>query len=231
MISSNHTKVTPCSYITSSICMFLLFIPLQKNGFYSAQNLGSGYYDITATDSNGCVLQLNTTITQPVQYRSEPNDNQFLVCSGGTMDFNIALYGMTPPYFWKLEGKDTEFILALYRNYTAIPAGRHQLAFMDQNSCLGTFDLLVDEYPPIVGNPTITGPVCPGDTASIYVTFTGGTKTFKRVMFPNISSDWQYISTVHDVARYCIQLLTLMLLLITCAVVFIPISSKIAADV
>ena len=119
------------------------------NGFTSASenitNLEPGTYDLTVTDANGCVLNEQFVITEPLALTlsgSTSNFNGFGVSGNGAIDgsINTTISGGTGiyTYAWTTldgtipAGQETN------QNLTNLTSGTYTVVVIDQNGCTTT---------------------------------------------------------------------------------------------
>jgi hypothetical protein len=125
------------------------------NGYSSRlpnpQNLGSGTYQVTVTDANGCILiGAPQTITEPAQLALTQNkvDN---VCFQGTSErISITASGGTAPYSYAWTGPNN--FSATVANPQNLGSGTYQVTVRDANNC----SALVGPQITITEPPTLT---------------------------------------------------------------------------
>jgi gliding motility-associated-like protein len=154
------------------------------NGYSSRlpnpQNLGSGTYQVTVTDANGCILiGAPQTITEPAQLALTQNkvDN---VCFQGTSGrISITASGGTAPYSYAWTGPDN--FSAAVANPQNLGSGTYQVTVRDANNCtvLVSPQITITEPSPIALTQSKVDNVCfQGNTGSISITAIGGTAPY-----------------------------------------------------
>ena len=99
----------------------------------TANNLTSGTYTVTVTDSNSCTTSANVTITQPSSALSIYNTNIVNTqCGTPTGQITANVNGGTLPYHYMWSNGDTT---AITQN---LPAGNYTLTVTDGNGCTAT---------------------------------------------------------------------------------------------
>jgi PKD repeat protein len=134
--------------------------------------LCEGFYDVSITDQNACVVDTFFNIVEPdtlmgTIYSKDPN------CPGsadGVAWVNPA--GGVPPYSFNWsDGQDTDSALFL-------SAGHHYVTITDDNGCQAVLDTYLEAPDDIIiyglGNQSI----CIGNTASMSASITGGTAPY-----------------------------------------------------
>jgi gliding motility-associated-like protein len=154
------------------------------NGYSSRlpnpQNLGSGTYQVTVTDANGCILiGAPQTIIEPAQLALTQNkvDN---VCFQGTSGrISITASGGTAPYSYAWTGPDN--FSAAVANPQNLGSGTYQVTVRDANNCtvLVSPQITITEPSPIALTQSKVDNVCfQGNTGSITIIPSGGTAPY-----------------------------------------------------
>jgi gliding motility-associated-like protein len=152
-----------------------------SNGFTQEDpiNLFAGTYNVSVIDANGCNINLNITLTQPVAPFILTAQATDILCYGantGSIDL-IPSGGIFPyVYLWS-NSQTTEDIIGL-------SAGTYNVSATDNNGCTAFFTIQVNQpNQPIAIANTITNVLCFGDsTGAINLTISGGT--------PGYSFNW-----------------------------------------
>lgn len=145
----------------------------------TTQNLNgipAGSYTLTATDANGCVQVVKTTLHQPPAIEHEVKSISNLFCHGdnsGSID--IAVSGGVGPYEFNWNNGATTPVL------NGVGAGRFSLRIKDSNGCIKNLDADVTQPEPLVLQlDTIVHVLCHGqEKGSVWVSVKGGVKPYK----------------------------------------------------
>jgi gliding motility-associated-like protein len=125
----------------------------------------AGNYVLQVTDANGCIFNLNTTITQPAPIVATANVILPIACFGGQAIVLVNGAGGTPGYSGN--GTFNEF------------AGIHTYVLTDQNGCIDSTTINVTQPAAFTASATITSPIaCNGGQATVVVAGTGGTAPY-----------------------------------------------------
>jgi hypothetical protein len=154
------------------------------NGYSSRlpnpQNLGSGTYQVTVTDANGCILiGAPQTITEPAQLALTQNkvDN---VCFQGTSGrISITASGGTAPYSYAWTGPDN--FSAAVANPQNLGSGTYQVTVRDANNCAALVgpQITITEPAPLALTQSKVENVCfQGNTGSITIIPSGGSAPY-----------------------------------------------------
>lgn len=143
------------------------------NGFTStAQNLNNlfaGVYDLSVTDSQGCVKNLSVTITQSseiiISYTTTP-----ITCYGANnASLTATISGGNGPYQYQWNN------LATTLNQTNLSAGTYIITVTDSLGCIKTQTIVIPEAPIFTINPIVSNVSCYGaNNGSINLNLTGG---------------------------------------------------------
>ncbi|MBW8050634.1 MAG: T9SS type A sorting domain-containing protein [Cytophagales bacterium] len=135
-------------------------------------NLVAGPYEVTVTDSNGCITNQSVTLT-------EPNAFSYLItttdanCSNNDGSASVSVSGGTGAYTYAWSSGDT----LLFAD--SLAAGVYTLTVTDFSSCTDSVNVAVSN----VGGATITidsiiDGGCGASLGSIYISLTGGSGIF-----------------------------------------------------
>ncbi len=134
-------------------------------------SVNTGSYIIVATDANGCsasdtVSVLATNSTLAVSISQPPN-----ICNGSTIAITATVSGGLGgnSYLWST-GATTASI--------TVGAGSYCVTVTDAGGCIATACVTVVENPVIVLNIATPPDVCPGNTATVTASATGGQPPF-----------------------------------------------------
>ncbi len=164
-------------------------------------------YDVTVTDGNGCVENINFTITepQPLTLSASTINSTCSQCNGGA---SITVNGGTAPYTYNwLNGGNTTSAAT----NTGMCPGNHTVEVTDANGCFTTLVVtIIDEPAPTIDGFNVTQPTCNGlSNGSAEVLTSGGTgnltylwdaAAFNQVSNPAVALPaGNYCVTVSDV--------------------------------
>lgn len=143
------------------------------NGFTSSnQNLTAlfaGTYNLTVTDTMGCVKTLSEQITQPTEILITATTTPIVCYGGNDASISIAITGGVAPYqiAWSNLGSGT------FQNN--LSAGDYLITVTDTNNCVQTLNVNIPEAPIFTVNPVVKNISCFGaKNGSITLNFVGG---------------------------------------------------------
>ena len=96
----------------------------------TASNLAAGNYTVTVTDANGCALQKNFTITQPVLLSATQSQTNVSCNSGSNGSASVVAAGGTAPYTYSWSPSGGSAATA-----SNLAAGNYTVTITDANSC------------------------------------------------------------------------------------------------
>lgn len=139
----------------------------------SINNLSAAVYDITITDSNGCSIFRNDTITEPsaivINFSSIQNS-----CAGANNgSLTASVTGGNQPYSYLWSTSSTT------QSINNLAAGNYDVTVTDANGCVASMTNFITQSPLI--NLTINGPsttLCPGTSVTLTAQPTGGMPPF-----------------------------------------------------
>ena len=146
-------------------------------------NLSAGAISVTATDATGCILILETTISEPEQLNvtsSVTNASCNGVCDGAV---NLIITGGTSPFTsfsWSgpCEGQ----------NPIGVCAGSFTVTTTDANGCTNVASVTVAEPTPLIVNVNCTPETAPGaNDGTCTVSTLGGTPGFTEAWSNGVS--------------------------------------------
>lgn len=129
----------------------------------------AGTYNLTVTDSNGCVKNLSVVITQSTEiiiaYTTTP-----ITCYGANnASLTATISGGNGPYQYQWNN------LATTLNQTNLSAGTYIITVTDNVGCIKTQTIIIPEAPVFTVNPIVTNVTCYGaNNGSINLNLTGG---------------------------------------------------------
>jgi hypothetical protein len=137
------------------------------------ENIPAGFYSVTVTDMNGCVLTESFNITEPPLLTAVASGSS-LVCPGATTGVAMAMAsGGTLPYsyLWST-GEVTQ-------NISGLSAGTYTVTVTDANMCEDVATVVINEAPAVTVVITGTEIVCgAGNTGTATALATAGTPPF-----------------------------------------------------
>ncbi len=138
--------------------------------------LAAGTYNVTITDSMGCVIVESVTITEPTQVTGTVTLVRNVSCLGGSDGSAVAVgSGGTPPYTYLWSNGETS------DTAIALTAGNHSVTVTDSNGCAATAQVSISEPSTAVsgGASVLTQVLCFGDSsATARATASGGTAPY-----------------------------------------------------
>jgi len=149
--------------------------------------LSAGTYQVTVTDTNGCVATTSVTINQPQAALSLTTTHIDVFCFGNTTgSINLTPSGGTSPYTYLWSNGST------VEDPTGLSAGTYQVTVTDANGCVATTSVTINQpQNPLTLQTTHIDVLCFGNaTGSINLTPAGGTSPYTYL--------WSNGSTVED---------------------------------
>jgi gliding motility-associated-like protein len=151
--SQSSTNITCFGYNNGNIYLsasgtgavaYLLTPTGSANTTGSFNNLIPSAYQVTATDSKGCTVSTNFTITQPSLFAINNFDLRDKTCASQNNGYiNITMAGGTQPYTFTLNGGAS----VDSSNFTQLNAGTYTIIATDNNGC--TVSTVAEIDPPI----------------------------------------------------------------------------------
>jgi hypothetical protein len=137
------------------------------------ENISAGFYAVTVTDQNGCVLMETFTVTEPPLLTASATGSA-LVCPGETTGSATATgSGGTPPYSYEWNTGDTTQMI------TGLSAGTYTVTITDDNDCEAVDSVILEEAPGVTVVVTGTEIVCgAGNTGEATANVSTGTPPF-----------------------------------------------------
>jgi gliding motility-associated-like protein len=157
------------------------------NTGYKGEDLGnvpSGSYSVTVTDTNNCLTQDNTTITEPAAIGLDITQDTHILCNGentASVTANVTGGSGVFSYLWDDPGTQvTKTAVQLF-------AGNLTVTVTDQNDCSISESVLIEQPDSISVSTLITEPSCPGDNdAALVPTVSGGTPIYDFAWSNNV---------------------------------------------
>ena len=137
------------------------------------ENIPAGFYSVTVTDQNGCVLSESFNIVEPPLLTASATGSS-VVCPGATTGTAMAMgTGGTPPYIYEWStGQMAQFI-------SGLSAGTYTVTITDDNDCEAVASVTLNEAPGVTVVATGTEIVCgAGNTGSATAVVSTGTPPF-----------------------------------------------------
>ncbi|MBW8050471.1 MAG: T9SS type A sorting domain-containing protein [Cytophagales bacterium] len=167
--------------------------------------LVAGPYELTVTDSTGCIANKSVTLTQPDPFLFTVTTTD-ANCGNNTGSATVSISGGVSPYIyqWGTGGTDS--------TEDSLTAGVYTVSVSDANNCTDSATAAVSD----IGGATITidsiiDGGCGADLGSIYITLTGGSGDYTYLWSNNSStqdlvgvSSGTYSVTVTDTTNGCI---------------------------
>ncbi len=157
----------------------------------SISNLTAGYYEVEITDAHGCIATNNITLSEPsdsLSYNFEVKD--VLCYDGNDGEITIDVAGGTFPYLYQWSNGDT------LKTATNLHSGLYVFIVTDNNDCILTDSIFVNEPDELMLNEVVTAVTCFGRyDGAIDITPTGGTSPFEFKWF---NSDYVLAAQTED---------------------------------
>jgi uncharacterized protein (TIGR02145 family) len=138
-------------------------------------NVPAGIYNVTITDTNGCMVTGTRTVTQPASALSKSFTSVNVNCYGNsTGSVDLTVTGGTSPYTYLWSNSATS------QDLLNIPAGVYNVTITDINSCTITgLRVITQPASAISTSATSVNVNCYGNsTGSVDLTVTGGTSPY-----------------------------------------------------
>ena len=126
-------------------------------------NVSSGNYSVTVTDSKGCIASASFTVTQP-SVLIAGNNHGNIECFGGTTTVNVTATGGTSPY----SGTG---------NFTA-SNGTTNYTVTDNNGCTASTSATLTQPALLTASNTTGNILCFGETTTVAISASGGTPPY-----------------------------------------------------
>ena len=117
-------------------------------------NLSSGNYNVTITDANGCVFETGALVDFDNEDPEVDLGDQITICPGKSQVLIGPASGNPPTstYDWSTGESSLSIIVTT--------PGTYGLTVTDQNGCIGSDDVTIDQFTPVEVNlgPNVSGP-------------------------------------------------------------------------
>ncbi len=144
--------------------------------------LTAGAHTVTITDSNGCTVIGNTTITQPPALSATATLDNDVSCSGGADGGATAAgAGGNPPFTYLWDSGQTDAIV------TNLDAGTHTVTVTDVTNCSATASVIISQPGNLSATIVVNNNVScfGGDDGNATATVTGGSGPFSYLWQSN----------------------------------------------
>lgn len=149
----------------------------------SITNLTAGEYTVTITDATGYTITQEFAIEEPESLAIDILQENIL-CAGQTANVVVSASGGTAPYI------GTGAIL--------LPAGEQQLTISDQNGCVATTTITLEEPEALTAQIGSGVLPCIGGELNLEVSASGGTQPYSGTGEVTITAPGSYQYTVND---------------------------------
>jgi hypothetical protein len=139
----------------------------------TAVGLSAGTYQVTVTDSQGCIVVESITIVEPAALELTIDSDDVLCFGESTGSATANVSGGTPDYtyLWS-DGQTTQIA-------TGLAAGTYEVTVTDANGCEITESITITQPEEILLSTATTNANCSdSDDGTATVTATGGTGTY-----------------------------------------------------
>jgi len=145
----------------------------------TASGLAVGNYTCTITDSNGCFITRNFTITQPALLTATTSQTNATCSAGGEATVTPAGGAGSYTYLWSPSGATTQ-------TASNLAAGNHSCLITDANGCTITKNFTITTTNTLVATTSQTDILCyGGNTGSASVIPSGSPGPFTYVWSPS----------------------------------------------
>ncbi|MEO9871437.1 OmpA family protein [Ekhidna sp.] len=149
------------------------------------ETIPAGNYSVFVTDSQGCEVVLNTSVTQPPELDVKITSVTDILCSGDrTGAIEVSVDGGVQPYTFNWNNGDST------QSISNIPSGDYALTVTDANGHRKVVTSKVAEPTPInINLDNVKNVLCFGDqTGSLDITVTGGVPPYRYLWNNNATS-------------------------------------------
>ena len=155
----------------------------------------AGYYEVTVTDDNGCIIVDSITLTEPTDSLSFTYEVEDVLCKDGSDgEIDLSITGGTTPYDYNWSSGDT------LGEIGGLTAGYYTFLITDDNGCLLSDSIFVAEPDAVTLNEVITPVTCFGLSDGIIdITPIGG---FAPYSFTWFNSDFALSTQEEDLVDF-----------------------------
>ncbi|MDX1279263.1 SprB repeat-containing protein, partial [Oceanihabitans sediminis] len=151
-------------------------------------NIPAGTYNVTVTDDNGCTTTNSVTINEPDALASSLTSEDVLCNGQAEGSVNLTVTGGTPPYSYNWSNGETT------EDLSNIPAGTYNVTITDDNGCITTNSVTINEPDALASSLTSEDVLCNGQAeGSVNLSITGGN--------PPYSYNWSNGETTEDLSN------------------------------
>jgi gliding motility-associated-like protein len=163
-------------------------------------DLAAGVYDVIITDNNNCTTTATTTITEPDELISAISNATDVNCFGGSDgSATVNVTGGISPYIYLWSSGNTGLTA------TGIGAGNFVVTITDNNGCMSTTSVQINEPDQLIISLSTTDEICDNSNGTASAVVTGGVNPYTfiwsdgstSVTAINISSGL-YVVTITD---------------------------------
>jgi gliding motility-associated-like protein len=157
-----------------------------NNGPYGSNstfnNLGAGSYIVRVSDNSGCTDSVNVNILQSFPDLLLSDSLITASCVGQNGQIHLTGSGGLQPYNFTIDNGS----YGPSGSFNAVTGGNHIIKIKDQNGCITTRPVVINNDPPINLNITVDPASCNGSpTGKIYLTASGGSGIFQYTIDGN----------------------------------------------
>lgn len=149
----------------------------------SATSLAAGSYSATITDANGCVTNVNATITQPAALTSTISTSTNVSCNGGSNgSATVVPAGGTPGYTYSWSTSPAQTTATA----SGLAAGSYTVNITDSKGCTTTSTVTITQPAVLSLSSSQTNVTCNGgNNGTASVTASGGTPAYSYSWSPS----------------------------------------------
>jgi gliding motility-associated-like protein len=145
------------------------------------EELLAGFYVVTVTDTNACVLIDSFEVTQPDKIEIIPTITDVSCYGFSDGDVELEILGGTPPFRYKWTNSLFQ-ISVITRDLTDIPTDTYTIEIVDSNGCFATATFFVPQPDTLLANADVKGVRCHNDVdGSITLAPTGGNPDYSFI--------------------------------------------------
>lgn len=140
----------------------------------TATGLSAGIYHCEATSTVGCVDTVQVTITELPPMVVQLAQQNVTCNSGSTGSATVTVSGGTPNYSYSWSNNPS-----ITNSATNLAAGTYTVTVTDLNNCVTTATATITQPAPLsISSLTPDQTICPGNSATLIVTATGGSSAY-----------------------------------------------------
>lgn len=143
--------------------------------------VSAGMYSVTVTDNYGCTHINTVSVTQPPALNASIINVQHVSCFNlGNGSANASVNGGTAPYLYSwTNGQTSVGAVGLF-------ADTYSVTVTDQNGCSATASVIITQPAPMAVAVSMGDTICPGQSANIGASASGGTVPYTYFWQPNV---------------------------------------------